>query len=161
MADILVLVATMTGTAEMIAEDVAGLGGGRHQFRLQALEKATLEQLTGARVALMVSSTYGEGEVPEPTIPFFNLVRDGKPDLSRLSYGAIALGDSGPYTNTFARGGRLWDALFAELGATRLGELLVLDASDPSDKTELALQWAADWLSLIERQCAASKEICK
>ena len=161
MANILVLVATMTGTAEMIAEDVAEVNGGRHQFSLQVLEKATLEQLAGARVALVVSSTYGEGEVPEPTIPFFNLVRDGKPDLSRLSYGAITLGDSGPYTNTFAKGGRLWDALFTELGATRLGELLVLDASDPSDKTGLALRWAADWLSLIEKQDAVAKEICK
>jgi MioC protein len=150
MAKILVLVATMTGTAEMIAEDIAAAHCDRHEFALQALEKTTLEQLAGARTALLVSSTYGEGEVPEPSIPFFNLVKANKPNLSGLVYGAITLGDGGTYPNTFANGGRLWDALLTERGATRVGELLVLDACDPADKSELALRWAGHWLGLIE-----------
>ncbi|CAN7219398.1 flavodoxin domain-containing protein [Bradyrhizobium sp. LjRoot220] len=159
MAKILVLVATMTGTAEMIAEDIAAAHCDRHEFAFQALEKATLEQLAGARTALVVSSTYGEGEVPEPTIPFFNLVRESRPDLSGLVYGAVTLGDNVTYPKTFANGGRLWDGLLTERGATRVGDLLVIDASDPADKSELALRWAGNWLRLIEGQRATAREV--
>lgn len=156
MTNILVLIATMTGTAEMIAEDIADAHADRHQFTLQELKKASVEQVTAAEKVLLVSSTYGEGEVPEPTIPFFNQLRDAKPNLSGLTYGAITLGDSVTYPNTFANGGRLWDALLTELGATRSGDLLVLDASDPSDKSAITLQWAAAWLSCVDAECAAN-----
>jgi MioC protein len=147
---ILVLVATMTGTAEMIAEDIVAAHCDRREFTMQELQKTTLEQLAGARTALLVSSTYGEGEVPEPSLPFFNLVKANKPNPSGFVYGAITLGDRVTYPNTFANGGRLWDALLTECGATRVGQLLVLDASDPADKSELALRWAGDWLGVVD-----------
>lgn len=157
MANILVLIATMTGTAEMIAEDIAAAYADRHQFKLQPLEKAALSQVVDADIVLLVSSTYGEGEVPERTIPFFDQLRDARPNLSNLRYGAITLGDSVTYINTFANGGRLWDALLTELGGVRLGDLLVLDASDPSDKSEMALIWASGWLSQVDAACKTTE----
>lgn len=140
----------------MIAEDIADAHADCHQFTLQELKKASLEQVTAAEKVLLISSTYGEGEVPEPAIPFFNQLRDAKPNLSGLTYGAITLGDSVTYPNTFANGGRLWDALLTELGATRSSDLLVLDASNPSDKSAIALQWAMAWLSHVDAKCAAN-----
>ncbi|WP_424139185.1 flavodoxin domain-containing protein [Roseomonas chloroacetimidivorans] len=146
MSATIILVATMTGTAEMIAEDIEAAHGASHTLEIRAFERSSPEILQQAARVLIVSSTYGEGEVPEPSLPFFEAVAADRPDLRGLRYGVIALGDSS-YMNSFARGGSLWDELLASCGAVRDRPLLVLDASSQEPPSDRAVEWSGRWLA--------------
>ncbi len=141
----LFLVVTMTGTAEMIAEDVIEAHGAGHEFALRLAEHVEPSILTQTRRLLVISSTYGTGEVPTPGKAFFDALSKKPMDLSHLKYGIIALGDT-IYSDTFANGGRQWDLLLAECGAQRLADTLLLDASGQDDMSDLAVEWARGWL---------------
>jgi len=145
MSDIKILVATMTGTAEMIAEEIQSAYGAAHELTIHLLDRADPGILGGAGPVLVVSSTYGTGDIPDPALGFFESVERTRPDLRHLRYGVVALGDS-TYQDTFAFGGRRWDALLAACGASRIGDLLVLDASAGGDMVADAVAWAAPWL---------------
>ena len=150
------LVVTMTGTAEMIAEDIQHAHPG-HELQLILAEKAD-SSVFRTHNLMVISSTYGLGEIPEPGKPLFESVSNLRPDLSGLRYGVIALGDSN-YTDTFANGGRLWDDLLQKLGASRLAETLVLDASGAASMSELALAWANHWLGIASTNGEARQDI--
>ena len=142
----------MTGTAEMIAEDIQHSQSG-HELRLVLAER-TDASVFQTRNLLVVSSTYGVGEVPDPGKPLFESIRRDRPDLAHLRYGVISLGDT-VYKDTFANGGRLWDALLQERGAQRVAETLLLDASSADSMSDLAVAWAAQWMNLASADDAA------
>ena len=60
------------------------------------------------------------------------------------------MGDSG-FGETFARGGRLFDERLADLGAIRVGELLVIDACSADDAEEAASAWNESWLEALQQ----------
>jgi MioC protein len=148
--DIPILVSTMTGTAEMIAEDMAACVGERWQPHLLLAENASLEVFSRSRLFLVVSSTYGTGEIPDPAKPLHAQLLASGLDLGGLGYGVVSLGDHRVYPNTFANGGKLWDAALAARGANRMLETLLLDASGPDDMSTLAVQWISRWLDIAE-----------
>ncbi|MBN9427609.1 MAG: flavodoxin domain-containing protein [Burkholderiales bacterium] len=139
------LVVTMTGTAEMIAEDLVAAFSKEHELTMVLAERTQPELFDGTQHLVVVSSTYGEGEVPDPGKPLYEGLRRKDGELKGLRYGVVSLGDS-IYKETFANGGRLWDALLAERGATRLAETLLLDASGSADMSALAVDWFGAWL---------------
>ena len=74
-----------------------------------------------------------------------------RPDLACVHYGVIALGDS-TYLDTFCNGGRRFDAILQELGAQRIGEVLLHDASAGTMPEEVAAEWIEGWIA----QCRAA-----
>ena len=143
--DVLLLVVTMTGTAEMLAEDVVAAHGGEHQIRMVLAERCTPDELRAASTLLVCSSTYGEGEVPDPGKPLFAALEQDPGQLAHLRFGVVSLGDS-VYADTFANGGKHWDRLLGQAGATRLAERLLLDASGGGDDSASAVEWVASCL---------------
>ena len=93
---------------------------------------------------LICSSTYGQGDVPDNAQKLFADLEQKKPDLSRIVYGVIALGDR-TYAQTFCFGGKSFDALLASLGARRVGEVLLHDASAGTIPEEVAVEWIGPW----------------
>jgi len=146
-----ILIVTMTGTAEMIAEDIQ-VSQKDHEIGLVLAERTDIGVLQ-ARNLLVVSSTYGSGEVPDPGKPLYEAIKRERPDLSRLRYGVISLGDT-IYADSFANGGRLWDALLQDCGGKRLAETLLLDASGEESMSELAVTWALQWTALADEDPA-------
>ncbi|MCW5730635.1 MAG: flavodoxin domain-containing protein [Alphaproteobacteria bacterium] len=98
-------------------------------------------------LALVVSSTYGTGDVPETAESALASLLDEKPDLSALRFGIISLGDS-HYGDTFAKGGLHWDHALRQCGACRVGEILKIDCQSGEDPAVLAKPWLAGWLDL-------------
>ncbi|MDH7797723.1 MULTISPECIES: flavodoxin domain-containing protein [unclassified Beijerinckia] len=148
---ITILVATMGGTAEMVAETVAerieDAGLSARILRMEKLKEPVTALGHGGRWVIC-SSTYGTGDVPDNGKALYTTLEDQRPDLSGLHYGVIALGDS-IYPNTFCFGGKKFDALFSALGATRIGERLEHDARGADYPEDLATAWADTWLELV------------
>jgi len=149
MADILILVGSESGNAQMVADLLAEeLGKDGHKISLEAKGTSAAERLARTPIALLCCSTHGEGELPENIRPLHDALAAARPDLSRLRYGVIALGDQ-TYRDTFCRGGKTMDALFASLGAARIGERLEIDACTQPLPDEEALMWAKEWVTLL------------
>jgi MioC protein len=152
-----ILVGTMTGTAELVAEEVRDVlreaGAEIEILPMDALNASVFER---GGVFLVCTSTYGQGDIPDNGQALFGDLEAGRPDLSRVEYGVIALGDR-TYAATFCFGGKRFDALLASLGARRVGDIMLHDASAGTMPEEVAVDWARDWIDQVrpERDAAA------
>jgi MioC protein len=149
MAKIAILVGTESGNAQMVADTLEEeLGTLGHAVEVFAEPDPVTVDLPSREVILICTSTHGDGELPDNLIPLHDALLDGRPDLSHLRYGVIALGDQ-TYHTTFCRAGKAMDRLFAELGAEKVGERLEIDACTQPLPDEEAVQWAQEWVSLL------------
>lgn len=145
-----ILVATMTGTAEMVAEEVQATLAGRG-WSVEVLTMDALDPAVFAREGrfLVCSSTYGQGDVPDNGQALYEALEAGKPDLGHVEYGVIALGDT-TYAETYCGGGRRFDERLGALGARRIGEPLFHDASSDVLPEDAAVDWVAAWADLVD-----------
>jgi len=143
--DITILVGTMTGTAEMVAQEVQqALETAGHRVGIQVMDNLDAGVFRPGGTFLICTSTYGQGDVPDNAQALFNSLETERPDLGNVTYGVIALGDT-TYKDTFCQGGIRFDKLLTELGARRAGEMLMHDASSGTLPEELAAQWVVPW----------------
>ncbi len=143
---ITILVGTMTGTSEMVAQEVEqALETAGHQATIKVMDGLDAGVFQGGGAFLICTSTYGAGDVPDNAQQLFSSLETVKPNLSNVIYGVIALGDR-TYKDTYCQGGIRFDKMLAELGARRAGEILMHDASSGTLPEELAAQWAALWV---------------
>ncbi len=141
-----ILVGTMTGTAQLVAEEVAdALKAQGVAADIQVMDGLTAAVFAPGGAFLICSSTYGQGDVPDNAQRLFADLEQKKPDLSRIVYGVIALGDR-TYAQTFCFGGKRFDALLQSLGARRIGEIMLHDASAGTIPEEVAVEWIGPWL---------------
>ena len=149
-----ILVGTMTGTAQLVAQELE-LAWGDDATQVEALLMDTIDASVFQRdgVFLVCTSTYGQGDVPDNARALYDELRARRPDLSRVRYGVFGLGDR-TYAETFNFGGKRFDELLAELGAQRIGERVQHDASSGVLAEEAAAEWGAEWLTLA-REAAA------
>ena len=140
-----ILVGTMTGTAELVADEVKDvLTAEGLSAAVLAMDKLTPAAFERPGRFLICTSTYGQGDVPDNARDFFAALETTRPDLARVEYGVIALGDH-TYAQTFCFGGKRFDQLLTSLGAKRLGEILLHDASAGTIPEEVAVEWARRW----------------
>jgi MioC protein len=146
MDEVLILVGTMSGNAEMVADALAAqLKKKTITARVRDMSECTVETLEPGRIYIICSSTYGEGDVPDNAVPFYEALIATKPDLTGIRYGVVGLGDR-VYENTFNGGPKRFDELFTSLGAIRVGERLENDASSGAFPDEVAVAWLKEWL---------------
>jgi MioC protein len=154
--NIRILVGTMTGTAEMVAQEVQQtLETAGHHASIEMMDNLDSSVFSGGGVFLICSSTYGNGDVPDNAQALYASLETTKPDLSGITYGVIALGDR-TYKDTFCHGGLRFDRILTELGARRAGDILKHDASSGTLPEEVAAQWVVPW---IEHHLETSSEI--
>jgi len=65
-----------------------------------------------------------------------------------VQYGVIALGDR-TYAETFCNGGKRFDRVLSELGARRIGEIMLHDASAGTMPEEVAAEWVEGWIEKV------------
>ena len=150
-----ILVGTMTGTAQLVAEELELVWDGEG-VSVETLLMDGLEASVFARegVFLICTSTYGQGDVPDNAKKLYADLQAHRPDLSRVRYGVFGLGDR-TYAETYNFGGKKFDALLAELGAERNGERVQHDASSDVLPEERAEEWAAEWIAQVKERVAA------
>jgi len=150
--DLTILVGTMTGTVQLVAQELelrVDDGDTRAQARL--MDNLDSRAFDGGGLFLICSSTYGQGDVPDNAKQLYDSLQTARPDLSGVRYGVIALGDR-TYAETFCNGGRRFDRILSELGAKRIGEVLLHDASAGTMPEEVAAEWIDGWVALCREQ---------
>jgi MioC protein len=149
-----ILVGTMTGTAELVASEIAEVLENRGaDAEIVLMDDLTADVFEPASAYIVCTSTYGQGDVPDNARTLFESLKADRPDLSAIRYGLFALGDM-TYAQTFCFGGRRFDDILQELGARRIGEREEHDASSGSLPEDEAATWAEGWYELF----AASAE---
>src|SRR5512146_2295060 len=123
--DLTILVGTMTSTAELVAQAVQ-LAAEDDDVRIsiKPMDGLDASVFAGGGLFLICTSTYGQGDVPDNAKQLYESLQTVRPDLSNVRYGVIALGDR-TYNETFCNGGRRFDAILQELGARRMGDILL------------------------------------
>ena len=112
--------ATQSGTAERLAKKVVkSLKAQGHAAELMSLDKVTVASLAAQENALVLASTYGEGDPPDGVAAFRDaLFSDAAPMLAGLRYAVFALGDA--HYEQFCKFGIDVDERLHGLGAMRL-----------------------------------------
>ena len=154
--DITILVGTMTGTAQLVAQELElRIDDGETRAQARLMDNLDAAVLEGGCLFLICSSTYGQGDVPDNAKQLYESLRNARPDLSHIRYGVIALGDR-TYAETFCNGGRRFDRILTELGAQRIGEVLLHDASAGTMPEEVAVEWIDGWVALCRERIGES-----
>jgi MioC protein len=141
-----ILVGTMTNTAEYVAQaiemDCADLVD---EIEIVMMDGQDINVFDEDAIYLICTSTYGSGDVPDNARALYDSL-DAQPKyLGNVKYGVIALGDR-TYAQTFAFGGKKFDERLQGLGAQRIGEVFIHDASAGTMPEELGAAWCREWL---------------
>jgi len=146
-----ILVGTMTGTAQLCAQEMElALDDGDNRVETLLMDQLDSSVFSRDGVFLICTSTYGQGDVPDNAKALYDDLRAKRPDLSGVRYGVFGLGDR-TYAETFNFGGKRFDDILAELGATRIGERHKHDASSGVLPEETALEWCQQWLAQLQQ----------
>jgi MioC protein len=152
-----ILVGTMTSTADYVAQaiqmDCGDLVGEIEVLLMDGLDIGVFDE---DALYLICSSTYGSGDVPDNARMLYDSLDSQPRFLGHVRYGVIALGDR-TYQQTFAFGGRKFDERLQGLGAQRIGEIWVHDASAGTMPEAEGTAWCRGWLvqALATSQAAA------
>jgi len=146
-----VLYASQTGTAEGLARKVAkDLKSKGHIASLTSLEDYTPAALAEERYAILIASTYGDGEAPEAAQPFYEkLCVEHFPRYQDLYYSVLALGDT--HYEHFCKFGIDLDNKLAALGAVRLFDRVDCDV----DLDDAFTHWKQGLYSRLDSIVAA------
>lgn len=141
MSQITVLYGTESGNAEMVADDLAAaLEAAGWDASVVDLTDVDPEALP-ASTAVVISSTYNEGDLPASAEPFYTALTSSAADLQGFRFAAFGLGDS-TYANYNQGIETLRQALIAR-GAEQIGETGRHDAASGVPANERALAWLA------------------
>lgn len=128
-----IVFASMTGNTEEIADIVADklrdLG-----LRVDVDECTTVdaEDFLEADIAIVASYTYGDGELPDEIVDFYEDL--AALDLSGKFYGVVGSGDT--FYDEFCKAVDDFDQVFAATGAKKGSESVKVDLSAEEDDIE-------------------------
>src|ERR1700741_4452577 len=152
---ITILVGTMTGTAQLCAQEMElALDDGETEVRTLMIDGLDSSVFVKDSVFLVCTSTYDQADVLNNAKALYEHLQQARPDLSHVRYGVFGLGDR-TYAETFNFGGKRFDEILAELGARRIGERHTHDASSGILPEETALEWCQQWLAKVKETQAA------
>lgn len=147
-----VLFGSETGNCEAIAKRVARTAQKRgFDSKAMGLDKVLAKDLTREKYALIITSTFGDGEPPENAKTFHaELHGSSQPRLENLSYAVLALGDKN--YERFCKCGIDFDTRLEALGARRFYERFDCDVDYEADFQ----RWEAGVFGVLEAMANSS-----
>ncbi|MEM7268269.1 MAG: flavodoxin domain-containing protein [Pseudomonadota bacterium] len=131
---------TETGTAEFLCDDLKAEVPDEHTSAISSLTDTSPADLEAGTFYIVVSSTFGSGDVPDTAKSFYEALTEGKPDLSHVSFAIFGLGDMS-FGETYNGGSEKLMAALTGCGARMVGERGLFDASTPDMPEDIAVPW--------------------
>ena len=139
-----ILYATQTGNAEIVAKKLQTLAKDQgFVVSLNEMNFYNIDTFKKLKNVAIITSTYGNGEVPEMGIDFWNELKDYKKKMTNLNYGLIALGDRSH--EIFCGAGRAISKKLEELDCKKVIENLECDGD-----TEGTFEWSIKFLGHLK-----------
>lgn len=129
-----ILFGSQSGTAESLSKDLRKFAKTQgFDAEIAELDSVTPEDLASINHLLIIAATFGEGEPTDNAKSFYDALMedDTAPLPATLNYSVCGLGDSS--YPMFNKVGEDLDARLAELGATRVRDLIKCDVSYDDD----------------------------
>jgi sulfite reductase (NADPH) flavoprotein alpha-component len=145
MKSLLILYGTQTGSAEALSGRLAKEAkNAGFAARSMSMEDHAKVDFTVEPRLLIVTSTYGDGEMPDNAHGFWaRLNEDAEPKLANVEYSVLALGDMN--YSKFCQAGKDFDRRLAELGARRIHDRVECDV----DYEENSKMWFAGVMTAL------------
>ena len=151
---LLIAYGSQSGNAESLAKRLGREASGRgFAAQVAGLDSVQPAQLLEAQNVLVITSTWGEGDMPDNAAPFWDTLNQNgsSPKLEGVRFSVLALGDKN-YGDTFCLAGRRLDERLAELGGTRVHPRVDCDV----DFDEPAKQWSEGVWTALQNGSATS-----
>ncbi|WP_017445501.1 flavodoxin [Gayadomonas joobiniege] len=149
MQKIAIIVGSVYGAAEELAETtLTRLRDAGFEAEIFVDTSLADVQSFGAEYWLLISSTTGAGDVPPNIEDFYFQTRDTVPNLSKIQYAIMAMGDSS-YFDTFCGAGKALDEMMQESMAVKVLETLEIDACETMDTAEASAAWLDKYITAI------------
>ena len=121
-----ILFGSQTGNAAGLAEKTAKMASN---YGLDAsvvdMDGYDKSNLANIKRLLVITSTWGEGEMPDNAEALWQSVQSGAPALATMHYSVCAIGDTS--YDEFCKAGLDWDGKLSSLGATSVQEIKLCD----------------------------------
>ncbi|MEM6661644.1 MAG: flavodoxin domain-containing protein [Pseudomonadota bacterium] len=148
------LYGTETGTAEFLCEDLQAAIGEEHTSAISSLDTVKPSDLNAETFYILVSSTYGSGDVPTTAIDFHEALINDRPNLENISFAMFGLGDE-TFGETYNQGSERLMAEMLACKAQMVGERGMFNAASSEMPEEVAIPWLEGVLALqAEKQAA-------
>lgn len=148
------LYGTETGTAEFLCEDMAEAAGNDWTTEVSGLETIKPADLDGDTFYVLVTSTYGTGDVPTTAVDFFEALENDQPDLGHVKFAIFGLGDE-TFGETYNQGSeRLMNAMIA-CKASVVGERGLFNAAAADMPEDIGVPWLEGILAGMQEKAAA------
>ncbi len=140
-----IIYGSQTGNAESVAYEAAECAKNQGLApQVFDMDDVSLEQLAQSSRLLVVTSTYGEGEMPDNAESLWQAIsEDNAPSFSNTFFSVLSLGDTS--YDEYCLAGKLWDERLQALGATRVYDRVDCDV----DYEEAAQEWSSAVSSTI------------
>lgn len=147
--ELLMLIGTQTGNTEKVAEAVAQhLADHGATVHYVDLADAYPEMLADYERLILATSTWGDGELPDNALDFYEALAQLNPDLSHLRFGILALGDH-TYDPHFCKAGLIFAEKFVALGANAVIAQHEIDAGPTRKDIQMACAWGLQTLAAL------------
>ena len=139
-----ILFGSQTGNAAGLAEKTAKLAANYGLiptvYDMDGFDPATL---ANHKRTLIITSTWGEGDMPDNAETLWQSVTSQSPSLSGVSFSVCAIGDTS--YDEYCKAGTDWDEKYVALGANRVHSIQLCDVDFDMPWS----QWAAEALPMI------------
>ena len=129
-------------------------GETRAQARLMDNLDATVFE--GGGLFLICTSTYGQGDVPDNAKQLYESLQTARPDLCSHTLRGHRVWVTAPTPKLSATAAGVSTASCPSLGAKRIGEVLLHDASAGTMPEEVAAEWIDGWVALCRERIGES-----
>tara|TARA_Y100000591_G_scaffold300058_1_gene293207 strand:+ start:366 stop:803 length:438 start_codon:yes stop_codon:yes gene_type:complete len=139
-----IIYATQTGNAEIVAKKLQSLAKEQgFVVSLNEMNYYNLESFRQLKNVAIITSTYGNGEVPDMGIDFWKELKSTEVSMKSLHYGIIALGDKSH--EIFCGAGRAISKKLEDLNCKKIIKDLECDGD-----TEGTYEWSLEFLRLLK-----------
>lgn len=144
-----ILYGSQTGNSESLATDAANSAKSHGLVSVvKSMDEIEVSQLVKMEYLLIITSTYGEGAMPDNAEMLWEAANSETVDLSNVNFSVLALGDTS--YDLFCQAGIDWDNRLEALGAKRLFDRVDCDV----DFEAPAEKWISEVIPLMAEGAA-------